>query len=185
MIELRNYKSGLAEAFARLRNNPNVLINGYDKTPNPYSLRDAEAHFAQQLKKLPAERFLIFWNNELAGEIGITLQEDVFRLNAEIGYFIGEPFWGKGIATEAIKQMVAYAFSHFTLVRIVAGVFDYNKASMRALEKNGFILESIRKQAVIKNGKIIDDYIWVKRNEAFMEEDSAAHQAGTKNSVYL
>jgi [ribosomal protein S5]-alanine N-acetyltransferase len=98
----------------------------------------------------------------LAGEIGITIQEDIHRLCAEIGYFIAEPFWGKGIVTEAIKQMTEYTFSNFDVIRIVAGVFDFNQASMKALEKNGYYLESIRKKSVIKNGQIIDDFIWVK-----------------------
>ncbi|TCI90599.1 N-acetyltransferase [Tenacibaculum sp. M341] len=91
--------------------------------------------------------------------MGITLKKDVFRLNAEIGYFISKKFWGKGLATKAVKKMTEYAFENFDIVRIVAGVFDFNKSSMKVLEKNGYYLEFIRKNAVIKNGKIIDDYI--------------------------
>ena len=87
---------------------------------------------------------------------------DVFRLSAEMGYFIGAPFWGNGIASEAIKLMVDYSFKTFEIIRIEAGVFSFNKASMRVLEKNDFHLESIKKDAVIKNGVILDDYIWVK-----------------------
>ena len=84
------------------------------------------------------------------------------RLCAEIGYFIAEPFLGKGLITQAIAKLTEYTFATFDIVRIVAGVFDFNKASMKALEKNGYYLESIRKKAVIKNGQIMDDYIWVK-----------------------
>ncbi|WP_165872220.1 GNAT family N-acetyltransferase [Tenacibaculum sp. M341] len=80
-------------------------------------------------------------------------------MNAEIGYFISKKFWGKGLATKAVKKMTEYAFENFDIVRIVAGVFDFNKSSMKVLEKNGYYLEFIRKNAVIKNGKIIDDYI--------------------------
>ncbi len=162
MMELRQYSLDYADTFAKLRNNPNVLDNGYDKTPNPFTIKDAIDFINIQLDKKPAERFFIFYNNELAGEIGITLQEDVHRLCAEIGYFIAEPFWGKGLATTAIEQMTDYTFATFDIIRIVAGVFDFNKASMKALEKNGYYLESIRKKSVIKNGQIIDDYIWVK-----------------------
>ena len=71
-------------------------------------------------------------------------------------------FWGKGLATKAVKKMTEYVFEHFEVVRIVAGVFAFNKSSMKVLEKNGYYLESVRKNAVIKNGEIIDDYIWVK-----------------------
>jgi ribosomal-protein-alanine N-acetyltransferase len=86
----------------------------------------------------------------------------VFKLGAEIGYFIGEPFWGNGIASKALQLMTGYAFDAFDIIRIEAGVFAFNKASMRVLEKNNFHLESITKDAVLKNGKIIDDYIWIK-----------------------
>jgi ribosomal-protein-alanine N-acetyltransferase len=161
-MEFREYNLKYAEGFARLRNNPNVLDNGYDKTPNPFTYKDAIDFINVELEKMPPQRFLIFYENELAGEIGVTIQDDVHRLCAEIGYFIAEPFWGKGLATQAIKKMTEYIFTTFEVIRIIAGVFDFNKASMKALEKNGYYLESIRKKSVIKNGQIIDDYIWVK-----------------------
>lgn len=82
-----------------------------------------------------------------------------------MGYFIGEPFWGKGIASKAIKLMTDYVFNNFNIIRIEAGVFDFNKPSMRVLEKNDFSIESIKRNAVIKNGKIINDHIWVKLKE--------------------
>ena len=161
-MDFRLYNLDDAGTFAQIRNNPAILDNGYDKTPNPFTEQDAINFINIQLNKKPPQRFLIFYNNELAGEIGITIQDDVHRLCAEIGYFIAEPFWGKGLATKAIKKMTEYSFATFEIVRIIAGVFDFNKASMKALEKNGYYLESIRKKSVIKNGQIIDDYIWVK-----------------------
>ena len=161
-MEFREYSLDHAEAFSQMRNNPNVLDNGYDKTSNPFTKKDAIHFINIQLEKNPSQRFLIFYNNELAGEIGINIQDDVHRLCAEIGYFIAEPFWGKGLATQAIKEMTEYTFATFDIVRITAGVFDFNKSSMKALEKNGYYLESIRKKSVIKKGQIIDDYIWVK-----------------------
>ncbi|HET9826384.1 MAG TPA: GNAT family protein, partial [Chitinophagaceae bacterium] len=75
---------------------------------------------------------------------------------------IGEEYWGKGIATEAIRQLVEYIQKKFDVVRVYAEVFAYNKASMKVLEKNGFYLECIRKKAAIKNNVILDDYVWVK-----------------------
>jgi ribosomal-protein-alanine N-acetyltransferase len=161
-MEFRLYNLDYADTFAQMRNNPNVLDNGYDKTPNPFTKQDAIDFMNIQLSKKKPQRFLIFYNNELAGEVGISIQDDVHRLCAEIGYFIAEPFWGKGLATQAVKKMTDYTFENFEIVRMVAGVFEFNKASMKALEKNGYYLESIRKKAVIKKGEIIDDYIWVK-----------------------
>jgi len=161
-MEFREYRLEYAADLAAIRNTPVVLDNGYDKIPNPFTTKDAVAFINNQADKNPAQRFLIFQQDQLAGEIGITIKEDVFRLNAEIGYFIAEAFWGRGLATAAIKKMTDYTFENFNIIRIVAGVFEFNKASMKALEKNGYYLESIRKNAVIKNGLVMNDYIWVK-----------------------
>ncbi|NOT93893.1 GNAT family N-acetyltransferase [Ferruginibacter sp.] len=161
-IELREYSLQYASAFAEMRNNPKIFENGFDSTPNPYTTDVAIELFQKQIDKQTAERFLIFCNEQLCGEIGIWLKDDVQRLNVDLGYFVAEPFWGKGIATEAIRLMVDYTFKTFDVIRIAAGVFEHNKASMKALEKNGFILESIQKKAVVKNDRIMDDYMWVK-----------------------
>ncbi len=161
-VELRDYHLEIAQEFTTYRNNPKIWDNGYDKVPNPFTLKDATKFISNQFDKIPALRKLIYWNNQFIGEIGITPHQDVFRLGAEMGYFIGEPFWGKGITTEAIRLMVDYVFTTFDIIRIEAGVYDFNKASMRVLEKNGFYLESIKRKSVIKNGVILDDYIWVK-----------------------
>ena len=161
-IELKDYHLGIAKQFTTYRNNQKIWDNGYDKAPNPFTLKDATKFITHQLEKTPAHRKLIYWNNQFVGEIGITPHQDVFRFGAEMGYFIGESFWGKGIATQAIRLMTNYAFTTFQLLRIEAGVFDFNKASMRVLEKNGFYLESIKRKAVFKNGVVLDDYIWVK-----------------------
>ena len=162
MLELKPHRLDFAKQFSEMKNLPEILNNGYDKTPSPYTEKDALEFIQQQVNKQPHERFLIYWDNEVAGEIGITLKDDVFRLTAEIGYFVSKEFWGKGIATQAVKKMTEYTFEHFDVIRIVAGVFDFNKASMKVLERNVYYLESIRKNAVIKNGVILDDYIWVK-----------------------
>ena len=162
MIELRNYQIEIAAEFAEYRNHPIIFDNGYDKVPNPFTLKDAKEFISVQLEREPAWRKLIYWEGQFVGEIGIDIKKDVFKLSAEMGYFIAEPFWGNGIASKAIKLMTDYAFNNFNIIRIEAGVFAFNKASMRVLEKNDFYLESIRKNAVFKNGKIIDDYIWVK-----------------------
>ena len=165
MVELRKYHIEVAKEYAEYRNNPFIFDNGYDKIPNPYTLKDAKEFIQIHIEKKPANRKLIYWENQFVGEIGIEIKEDVFRLSAEIGYFIAEPFWGNGIATKAIQLMTDYTFKNFNVIRIEAGVFAFNKSSMRVLEKNNYYLESIKKKAVIKNGEIIDDYLWVKLKE--------------------
>lgn len=91
------------------------------------------------------------------GGIAVTLLDDVYCRTAEIGYWLGEPFWGRGIMTDAIAAIVPVAFERFDIVRIQAGVFANNPASMRVLEKCGFVREAVLKNAITKNGVVIDE----------------------------
>ncbi|MCR5889958.1 GNAT family N-acetyltransferase [Hymenobacter sp. J193] len=162
MLELKPFSATDAPRVALLRNHPVILANGFDGTPDPYTVAAAEAFIASQAPKQPAENLAIWLAGELVGSIGLWQKEDVFRLSAGLGYWVGAPYWGKGVATEAIGLFITYAFATFNIVRLEAGVFAFNQPSMRALEKNGFYLESIRRQAVVKHGQIQDDYVWVK-----------------------
>jgi len=111
---------------------------------------------------LPAVNLAIDVNGHAVGGIGLILNGDVYIKSAEIGYWIGEEYWGQGITTEAVRLMTEYAFYYFDLLRLYAEVFENNKASMRVLEKNGYYLEGVRRKAVFKNEVLMDDYIWVK-----------------------
>ena len=166
MLELRPFAATDAPRLAALRNNPRILENGYDETPNPYTLAAAEGFIAIQQAKQPAEAFAIWHMGELVGGIGLTRLPDVFRCGAEVGYWLGEPYWGRGLATAAVGQLTGYAFRTFEVVRLMAGVSAGNHGSMRVLEKNGYYLESIRRQAVVKQGRLLDDYMWVKLKNA-------------------
>jgi RimJ/RimL family protein N-acetyltransferase len=99
-------------------------------------------------------------NGEAVGGIGLEPQADVARRSAEIGYWLGEAYWGRGIATEAVRAVTDYGFAHGDLVRIYATVFEWNRASMRVLEKAGYQLEGRRRQAVTKDGQTIDDLLY-------------------------
>ena len=110
----------------------------------------------------PIVNLAIDMDGACIGGIGLILNTDVYAYSAEIGYWLGEPFWNQGIATEAVRQMVEYCFYYFDIIRIYAEVFEINKASMRVLEKIGFYLEGVRRKAVYKNAILMDDYIWVK-----------------------
>ncbi len=161
-VILREWKKSDSAALAKIANNKKIWDNVRDRLPYPYAEQDAKEWLALVKKQKIVTTFCIEVDGELAGSIGFTLKEDVYRKSAEIGYFIGENFWGRGIATEAIRQLVNYIEKNFDLVRIYAEVFEYNKASMKVLEKNGFYLESIRKKAAIKNNIIVNDFVWVK-----------------------
>jgi RimJ/RimL family protein N-acetyltransferase len=161
-VTLREWKKSDAAALAKIANNKKVWDNVRDRLPYPYTKKDAKEWLALVKKQKTTTTFCVEVDGEMAGSVGFTLKEDVYRKNAEIGYFIGEEFWGKGVATEAVRQLVEYIQKNFDLARIYAEVFEYNKASMKVLEKNGFYLECIRKRAAIKNDIILDDYVWVK-----------------------
>jgi [ribosomal protein S5]-alanine N-acetyltransferase len=161
-IVLRRWKKEDAQQLAAIANNRNVWLNVRDRFPHPYTVMDAIQWIQLQSTEEPALNFCIEYQEKVAGSIGVLLKDDVYRKTIEIGYFIGEPYWGKGIATKAVGSMLGYIEQQFDVVRIFAEVFEHNKASMNILRKNGFHLESIRQKAVIKDGVIMDDYVWVK-----------------------
>lgn len=142
-----------------LCNNKKLWDNLRDIMPYPYHKKDAEI-FVNQVcaKENPQQTFAIQYKDNLVGCIGLVKQTDVYRLNGEIGYWIGEHYWNKGIATEAIKLACYYGFEYLDLIRVYASVFDFNIASKKALEKAGFTLEAVFEKAVIKNGKIYDEH---------------------------
>lgn len=153
-----DYKEQLVEYF----NNINIWNNLRNYIPHPYTEEDAEKYISEQLVIFPTQNFAILNEGDLVGGIGINLCQDIYIMNVELGYWIAEPFWNTGIATIAVGLMTNYVFENFAINRIVAEVFDYNKASMRVLEKNGYHLESVRRKGVLKNNILLDDFVWVK-----------------------
>ncbi len=162
-IRLRLWQKDDSHKLAELANNIHIWNNVRDRLPHPYLLQHAE-EFIHYCTSQPVPTVMaIEADDQLAGCIGIELQTDISRISAELGYWIGEPYWGKNIATTAVAQMTDYTFAYFPqIIRLFARVFEYNKASMRVLEKNAYKLESVQKRSVIKNDRILDDYVWVK-----------------------
>lgn len=107
MLELKPFAAADAPRVALLRNHPLILANGFDQTPNPCTLAAAEAFIALQAPKQPAETLAIWHAGQLAGSIGLWRKEDGFQLSTGLGYWLGEPYWGRGLATEAIRQFTA------------------------------------------------------------------------------
>ena len=138
------------------------MNNLRDYIPHPYSEQDAENFINKQAEIFPTLNFAILNEDAIVGGIGIVLQEDIYKMNVELGYWIAEPFWGTGIATIAVGLMTQYVFETFAINRIVSEVFENNKASMRVLEKNGYYQESVRRKGILKNDRLSDDYVWVK-----------------------
>ena len=156
-FELREWRLSDAASLAENANNINIWNNLRDALPHPYSEEDGKRFIRIAMSQPnPATLLAIVIDGKAVGSIGITLHTDVERITAELGYFIGETYWNKGIMTEVVIQMVSYSFANFPLRKIYATPFDFNIASHKVLQKAGFEREAILKQAVIKNGEIID-----------------------------
>ncbi len=151
------------ELLADYFNNIKIWNNMRDYIPHPYTLEDAEQFINIQSELNLQQNFAITYAGEVVGGIGIITRVDIYRMNVELAYWIAEPFWGKGYATEAVRLMTEYVFHSFKVNRIVAEVFEYNKASMRVLEKNGYFLETVSRKGILKNDYLVDNYIWVNQ----------------------
>ncbi len=145
-----------AENIARYANNIHIKNNVRDSFPFPYSLKDATYFLSR--KKNPPTELGIEYNDECIGVIGIIPQDDVYRKNAEFGYWLAEPFWGKGIMTKAVQNATPHFFLNFDIVRLYAGVFEWNIPSMRVLEKSGFTLDCVVKNGIFKNNHLINEH---------------------------
>ena len=157
---VRNWEWRDRDAIVRYGNNRKVSINLRDRFPFPYTARDARNWLDMVVDAKPVTNFAIDVAGEAVGGIGFTPQHDVDRRSAEIGYWLGEPFWGRGIATEALIAVTEYAFANFDLCRLYAHVFAWNAASARVLEKAGYEFEGRLRKSVTKDGQTIDQLMY-------------------------
>ena len=144
--------------LAAMLNNKNILNNLRDGLPYPYTENDAEEYIIAMLSadKTKTFAFAIEANDVVIGSIGVFRCDNIHSRTAEMGYYIGEPYWGNGFGTSAVKQICKYIFENTDIVRIFAEPFAYNIASCRVLEKAGFHLEGLLHNNAVKNGNIID-----------------------------
>ncbi len=159
---LRKWAGEDAPALVKYADNKNIADNMRDGFPHPYLINDAWAFLQSFIDADESKSFCraIDVGGEAVGSIGLFLQDDVYRKSAEIGYWLGEPFWGKGIVTAALKQMCSEAFKRYDITRIYAEPYSQNAASRRALEKAGFELEGTLRESVCKNGAIFDSCVY-------------------------
>ena len=157
---LRGWKESDIPALQRKADNANISSFLLDRFPHPYTIDDAIWWVDLMLKQDPFLNFVVDIDGELAGCIGIELRADVYRKCALIGYWLGESYWSRGIMTEAVKLVAEYAFTHFDLIRLQAGIFSNNPRSMRVLEKAGFLKEGILRNAIVKNGVVLDEHVY-------------------------
>lgn len=159
---LRPWKIEDASSLAFHANNPKVAENLRDGFPHPYRLSDAEFWISKISNSSNALILAIVVNKEAVGTIGVHLQNDVYRKNGEMGYWLAEPYWNHGIMTEVVGVITKYAFENYDIHRIYSGVFEHNIGSMRVLEKNNFIHEAVHRKSVIKNNRILDEHLFAR-----------------------
>ena len=157
---LREFEAGDAPLIAQLANDRDVWINLRDRFPHPYELEHGGTFVAAAAKQDPATNLAICVDGRPVGSIGITLGRDIERVSAEIGYWIGKPYWGRGITSAALSAATQYAITTFGLTRVFAVPFVHNVASIRVLEKAGFIREGLMRQSAIKDGILQDQYLY-------------------------
>lgn len=160
-ISLVSWHEGHFHQLYPLANNPKIAMNLRDSFPQPYTIHDARHWIEHNQKFNPAQNFAIEFDGKLAGTIGSERGKDELRTNMELGFWVAESFWGRGIATEAVKIYTKYIFEKFDIHRIFAQVYDYNGQSMNVLEKAGYIPEAILKKAYIKQDTVGDIFQYV------------------------
>jgi len=145
-----------AQSLVRHANNRKVWRNLRDLMPHPYGEADAYAFISHSMVAPQPTSFAIEVDGAAIGVIGVRMKEDIERNTAELGYWLGEEFWGAGILSEVVPAFTRWAFKEFKLLRIEAVVFEWNPASARILEKSGYQLEGVMRRSAVKDGVVID-----------------------------
>jgi RimJ/RimL family protein N-acetyltransferase len=168
---LRNWEEKDAERLASIANNKKIADNLNDGFPHPYSIDDAKRFISHSRREDSTYLHLaIEMNSVVIGSIGAYFKENVHRMNAEIGYYLAEEYWGKGIMVKVVRCLTQHLFENYDITRIYAQPFARNTGSRRVLEKAGFRCEAILKNSIIKNGNVQDDCIYAILKEDFKTE---------------
>ena len=154
--EVRSWQASDLSSLVQHANNRNVAINLRDRFPHPYTGRDGRAFIKMARQMRPESFFAIAVDGAAVGGIGFVLQHDVDRVSTEVGYWLGESFWGRGIATEALIALTRHAIETHGFTRAFAVPFAHNTASCRVLEKAGYVLEARLRRSAIKDGQVVD-----------------------------
>jgi [ribosomal protein S5]-alanine N-acetyltransferase len=162
---LRPFRRGDEDHLVESANDREIWRNVRDGFPFPYTRADAERWIAYNEGIWPAINFAIELADRVVGGVGLVLGQDVHRRTAEIGYWLARPVWGIGLATAAVRAMTRYAFAELQLVRVHAGVFVWNPASVRVLEKAGYVLEGRMRKWAYKDGEHVDAWLYACTEE--------------------
>ena len=157
---LRSWRSGDEPSMVRHANNYEVWRRLRDRFPHPYTRADAEQWISFTRRQSPQTHFAIEVCGEAVGGIGFEPGDDVERRSAEIGYWLGEDFWGRGIVPDAVRALTDYGFETLNFTRIFAVPFASSSASIRVLEKCGYVREGTLRRSAIKEGIVLDQVLY-------------------------
>jgi [ribosomal protein S5]-alanine N-acetyltransferase len=163
-----------APSIAKYANDRNVWIQLRDAMPHPYSLQDAVDWLGRNLEQDPVSMFAIECEGEAIGGISLVPGTDIERRSAELGYWVGAPYWGRGIATAAVTRICRYAFEELDMLRVFATPMTSNATSRRVLEKAGFQLEGIMRRCFVKDGAVCDAALYARIALSQMHRPSAS-----------
>lgn len=159
---LRPWQDGDRPSLVRFANNRNVWRNLKDRFPHPYTDRDADAWIALARANPGRTNWAIEVDGLAVGGVGLEPMADVHARTAHIGYWLGEPYWGRGIMSDAVRGVAALALGELGFMRLETPVFAWNSASMRVLEKCGFVREGMMRKSVFKDGELIDSLLYAR-----------------------
>ena len=163
--KLRPWKESDLNSLVKYANNWEIAKYLTDQFPHPYTREAGKKFIAYAASGKPIRIFAIDINGEARGGIGIHPQEDIHRKNAELGYWLAEPFWGNGIVTSAINEIIDFGFKTFDIDRIFAVPFGGNTGSIKVLEKTGFTLEGKLEKTIWKKDRYEDELIYGFRRD--------------------
>jgi RimJ/RimL family protein N-acetyltransferase len=157
---VRDWSATDRDSVVRFANNRKIWLNLAHRFPHPYTPADADVWFTLLANMPVPTHWAIEVDGCAAGGIGVDLGEGIYEKSARLGYWLGEPHWGRGITTDAVRATSEYVTAQFGVIRLEAAVFEWNPASMRILEKCGFVREGVLRRSIYKDGKLIDAVLY-------------------------
>jgi ribosomal-protein-alanine N-acetyltransferase len=159
---IRSWESGDERSLVSNANNRRIWLNLVDTFPHPYTTDDARSWIASCSTANPELNFAIEFNGAAVGGVGLELHSGELAKTGSFGYWIGEPYWRRGIATAVVRAFAPLIMRTHELVRLEARVFSWNDASMRVLEKCGFRREAVLEKRIVKDGIVLDEIVYAR-----------------------
>ena len=161
-FRIRPWQEGDEASLVQHANNRKIWHNVRNRFPSPYTMNDAKLWIKIANTDTTMLSLALEVDAQAVGGIGVIFKDDVYQHTAEIGYWLGETYWNRGITTRAVQAVSDHIFTHYDIIRLYAGIFEHNLASARVLEKAGYTFEARLRQNVTKDGKVLDELIYAR-----------------------